>query len=310
MQIEELRTFVEIANAGGISAAAFRLGLPKSIVSRRLVRLEEELGVQLLSRSTRGAALTEAGQMFRDHALRACAEIDVAREATQSSKNLRGRLRIAAPISLSMTHVAPALTEMARLHPQLQIYTSYSDNIVDLTEEGFDCAVRLGPLQDTNLSVQKIGSVPLTIVASPSYIRACGTPKGIQDLLQREALTRGTECWQLIDEGKIVSVHPQGRYKADDSLALLAASLAGLGIACLPTCLIQEHLNSGALVPVMSRHVTPPGDIFVVRPLSQDLTRKTRVLTGLLVDQCTRFQLNRRSEKDDSVGSKEVLQAG
>jgi molybdenum-dependent DNA-binding transcriptional regulator ModE len=117
LDIEELQTFVEVADAGGVSAAALRLGVAKSIVSRRLARLEAELGVQLLARSTRGAALTEAGATFRDHAARVCAEIDVAKETILPAGDLRGRLRIAAPLSFGPTHFAPMLAEMARRHP-------------------------------------------------------------------------------------------------------------------------------------------------------------------------------------------------
>ena len=117
MDIEELRTFVEVADAGGISPAALRLGIAKSIVSRRLLRLEEELGVQLLARTTRGAALTEAGATFRDYAARVCAEIDAAKETILPAGDLRGRLRIAAPLSFGPTHFAPALADMARRHP-------------------------------------------------------------------------------------------------------------------------------------------------------------------------------------------------
>src|SRR5215472_4725143 len=132
MDIEELRTFVEVANAGGVSPAARRLGVSKSIVSRRLARLEAELGTQLLARTTRGAALTEAGVTFRDHAARICAEIDTARETISPAGELRGRLRIAAPVSFGSTHLAPVLAEFAQRHPQLSVHTSYSDRFVDL----------------------------------------------------------------------------------------------------------------------------------------------------------------------------------
>ena len=141
MDIEDLQTFVAVADAGGVSAAARRLGVSKSIVSRRLFRIEAELGVQLLARTTRGAALTEAGNTFRDHAARASAEIDTARETILPSGELRGRLRVAMPLSFGPTHFAPVLAEMARLHPQLHIHTSYSDRFVDLIAEGFDCAL-------------------------------------------------------------------------------------------------------------------------------------------------------------------------
>ncbi|OON62498.1 LysR family transcriptional regulator [Massilia sp. KIM] len=287
MEIEELRTFVEIADAGGISPAAFRLGLSKSVVSRRLARLETELGVQLLSRSTRGAALTEAGLMFRNHALKACAEIDIGREATQSTGRLRGRVRIAAPATLGPTHFAPALAELARRHPDLHILTSYSDHIVDLIGEGFDCAIRLGFLQDSNLIARKIGSVPASIVASPSYVAQHGAPESTMDLLNHEALMRGTECWNILDGARIVSIHPQGRFKADNAMSLVAGAVAGLGIGYFPTCLVNDQLKSGSLVPVLTRYRIPDIDIFVLRPPSQHPSRKTRALIDFLAEQFT-----------------------
>src|SRR6266576_4842377 len=150
LDIEELQTFVEVADAGGVSAAALRLGVSKSIVSRRLLRLEAELGIQLLARTTRGAALTEAGVTFREHAARVCAEIDIALETIMPAGELRGRLRIAAPLSLGPTHLAPVFAEMARRHPLLHVQASYGDRFVDIIAEGFDCAIRLGYLADSN----------------------------------------------------------------------------------------------------------------------------------------------------------------
>ena len=117
MEIDELRTFVEVADSGGITAASMRLGLAKSIVSRRLARLEQELGVQLIARTTRGTVLTETGLTFRDHAARVCAEVDVALEAVRPTGDLRGRLRVAAPLSFGPTHFAWVLAEMATLAP-------------------------------------------------------------------------------------------------------------------------------------------------------------------------------------------------
>ena len=159
MDIEELRIFVEIADSGGVSAAARRLGISKSVASRHLARLEADLGVQLLARTTRGAALTEAGITFRDYAGRACAEIDAARDLIQNDGELRGRLRVAMPLSFGPTHLAPVLADMARKHPQLQIHASYSDRFVDLVAEGFDCAVRFGYLQNSSLVARNVAGV-------------------------------------------------------------------------------------------------------------------------------------------------------
>jgi DNA-binding transcriptional LysR family regulator len=288
VEIEELRTFVEVADAGGVSSAALRLGVSKSIVSRRLFRLESELGVQLLARSTRGAALTEAGATFRDYAARVCAEIDVARETILPTGDLVGRLRVAAPLSFGPTHFAPVLAEMARRHPHLHVHTCYSDRFVDLIAEGYDCAIRVGYLPDSNLIARRIGPIHGKLVASPGYIQAHGSPETPDDLAIHQALMQGTEAWQLIDGDRIITVRPQGRFKADNGTALVAAAAAGLGIAYLPDWLTHDHLASGALVPVMTRYPAPPAGAYVVRPPGQHPARKIRVLTELLVEYCDR----------------------
>jgi DNA-binding transcriptional LysR family regulator len=284
VDIEDLRTFVEVADAGGVSPAARRLGVSKSIVSRRLGRLEAEFGVQLLARTTRGASLTEAGLTFRDHAARACAEIDSARETILPAGDLRGRLRVAAPLTFGPTHFASVLADMARRHPQLHVHTVYSDRFVDLVAEGFDCAIRVGYLQDSNLIARCVGPLYGKLVASPDYVAAHGAPETPADLAAHEALMQGTERWQFMDGDAIVTVHPRGRFKADNGTALLAAAIAGLGIAWLPDGLTDEHIASGALVPVMTRYPPPPAGIYVIRPPGQYPTRKVRVLTELLIE--------------------------
>jgi DNA-binding transcriptional LysR family regulator len=284
MDIEDLRTFVEVADAGGVSPAARRLGVSKSIVSRRLFRLEAELGVQLLARTTRGAGLTEAGVTFRDHAARVCAEIDVARETILPAGDLRGRLRVAAPLTFGPTLLAPVFAELARRHPLLHVHASYSDRFVDLVGEGFDCAVRVGYLSDSNLMARHVGAIHGALVASPDYIREHGVPETPDELLSHQALMQGTETWQFMDGDKTISVHPQGRFKADNGTALAVAAVAGLGIAWLPHCLIENYLASGALASVMTRYPPPTAGMFVVRPPGQHPARKVRVLTELLIE--------------------------
>ncbi|WP_131857256.1 LysR family transcriptional regulator [Bosea sp. BK604] len=284
MEIEELRTFVEVADSGGVSPAARRLGVSKSIVSRRLIRLEAELGVQLLARSTRGAALTEAGITFRDHAARACAEIDAARETILPAGDLRGRLRVAVPLSFGPTHLAPVLAEMARRHPLLHVHTVYSDRFVDLIAEGFDCAIRVGYLQDSTLVARRVGPIYGKLLASPDYIEAHGCPEKPEELAGHQALMQGTETWQFLDGDKVVTVHPRGRFKADNAVALCAAALAGLGIAWIPDGITRDHVASGALVPIMTSYPPPPAGVYVIRPPGQQPARKVRVLTEMLIE--------------------------
>lgn len=302
MDIEDLQTFVVVADAGGVSAAARRLGVSKSIVSRRLMRVEAALGAQLLARTTRGAALTEAGSTFRDHAARASAEIDKARETILPTGGLRGRLRVAMPLSFGPTHLAPALAEMAHRHPHLHIHASYTDRFVDLVNEGFDCAIRVGTLPDSSLIAKRIGPIHGTLVASPAYIAAHGAPATPDEISAHEALTQGAETWRFVVGDAIVTVQPQGRFKADSGVALAAAAAAGLGIARLPDCLIRDHVASGALVPIMTDHPPPSGAVYVVRPPGQHPSRKIRVLIETLVEHFARhpeiWGLDRRDAAD------------
>ena len=283
--IEDLETFVAVADTGGVSPAARRLGLPKSIVSRRLGRLEAELGAQLLTRNTRGAALTEAGATFREHAARVVAEIDSARESIAPNGELRGLLRVAVPMSLGIRHLAPMLAQFAARHPLLQLHVAYGDRFVDLIGEGFDVAIRIGYLQDSALVARRVGAVAAALVASPGYVKAHGAPATLEELQTHPALMQGTESWRFRDGDKIVVVHPQGKFKADNGVALVEAALAGLGVIVLPDFLAREHLASGKLVMLLPQFPIPEAGLYIVRPPGDHPPRKVRVLTDYLIEQ-------------------------
>lgn len=285
MDIEELRTFVEVADAGGVTAAALRLGVSKSIVSRRLARLEADLGIQLLARTTRGAALTEAGSTFRDHAARVCTEIDIARETILPAGALRGRFRIAAPLTFGPTHFASVIAELARRNPDMQVQACYTDRFVDLIADGFDCAIRVGFLTDSNLMARRVGWTTATYVATPAYIAKHGAPDTPEEFVTHQVVMQGDESWPAMDGDRIVQMKPRGRFKADNAIALVEAALAGIGLAGLPDVLITEHLASGALVPVMPRYPLPDLGIYVIRPPGQHPARKIRVLTEMLIER-------------------------
>ena len=284
LDLEDLRTFVEVADAGSVSSAAMRLGISKSMVSRRITRLEAEFGAQLLARTTRGIALTEAGSTFRDYAARISAELDAARETILPAGELRGRMRIAAPLSFGPTHFSPVLSQMARRHPQLHIQSSYTDRFVDLVGEGFDCAIRVGYLPDSNLVARRVGPIFGRLVASPAYIAAHGAPRRPDEILDHQLVIRDAETWQFMDGDKIVRVRPQGRFVADNAISLIAAASDGLGIAYLPEPLVADQILSGNLVEVMPAYPIPPAGIFVVRPPGLHPTRKVRVLTEMLIE--------------------------
>lgn len=285
MEVEDLRTFVEVADAGGVSPAARRLGLAKSIVSRRLSRLEDELGVQLLARTTRGAALTEAGATFRDHAARMFAEFEAAREEILPAGELRGRLRLAAPSSFGPEYFAPTLARLAKLHPLLSVQARFNDRYVDLVNEGFDCGIRVGYLPDSNLVARRIGSFPVRLFANPDYVRDRGAPEAPAAITDHQAVMIASESWKFSQGKKVVEVHPHGRFKADSAVAIAEATAEGVGIAALPEAIAARYVEAGRLEAIMTDWDLPAVGIFVVRPPGHHLARKVRVLTELLLQQ-------------------------
>jgi DNA-binding transcriptional LysR family regulator len=285
MEIEDIQAFVAVADAGGLTPAAGRLGVSKSIVSRRIARLEKSLRAQLLTRTTRGAALTEAGATFREHATRIAAEADAARDALSSDGKVRGRLRVAAPLSFGATHFAPILAELASRHPDLEIQASYSDRHVDLVAEGFDAAIRLGVLADSNLVARRISTFRGRLVASPAYLQKHGTPKSPGDLLAHAAINRINDEWPLQHGDETIMVRPHARFTADNGAALVPAALAGLGIALLPDFLIADHIDTGRLVALLPDYPMPEAGVYVVRPPGGGASCKVRALIDIMVER-------------------------
>ncbi len=283
---DDLRTFLEVAEAGGVTPAAGRLGVSKSIVSRQLMRLESALGAQLLSRTTRGAVLTEAGAIFREHALRVVGELDAAQDAISPDGEARGRLRIAAPLSFGPTHLAPVLADLALQHPLLQIHAAYADRFVDLVGEGFDAGVRLGYLADSSLVARKIAPVHGRLVASPEYLARAGAPTTPADLMAHDAIISVQRAeWRLQDGEEFVTVRPRPRFSGDNGEALMTAALKGLGIFLAPDFLAGPHLQAGELVEVLPDYPAPAGGLYVVRAPGEHVPRKIRVLIDLLVER-------------------------
>ena len=285
MEIEDIQAFVTVADAGGLTPAAGRLGVSKSIVSRRIARLEKSLKTRLLTRTTRGAALTEAGATFREHATRIAAEADAARDAISPDGKVRGRLRIAMPLSFGPTHFSPVLADLACRHPDLEIQASYSDRFVDLVTEGFDAAIRLGMLEDSNLVARRIARFGGRLVASPAYLQKHGAPRTPDDLLAHAAINRVNDEWPLTQSGKTITVRPHARFTADNGAALVPAVLAGLGIALLPDFLIGDHIATGALIALLPEYPMPEAGIYVVRPPGGNPPCKVRVLIDIMAER-------------------------
>jgi DNA-binding transcriptional LysR family regulator len=285
--LDDIRAFLEVAKTGSFGRAARTLGLSKSMISRRVVRLEKALGAQLLSRTTRGVLVTESGHTFSAHAERALAELETAQEAVrQDEGEVDGLLRIAAPLSFGATHLAPVLAQLALRHPRLRLYTSYSDRRVDLIAERFDVAIRLGALPDSSLIARRIAPMHGVVVASPAYLERHGMPATLAELATHEAIIQGTSAWRFRDGRREVSVPVQGRFESDSGEATLSAALAGVGVSMLPTFLAGAHIASGRLRVLLGEYEIPEFGLYVVRPPpASHVSRKIRVLTEILLEQ-------------------------
>jgi DNA-binding transcriptional LysR family regulator len=283
--LDDIRTFAEVAETGSLTRAGARLGLSKSVVSRRLARLEAELGMPLVARSTRGLSLTEAGSDFRPYAERMIAELQSARDALSRQGEATGRLRLSAPLSFGHSHLAPVIAELAVRNPRLAIDTSYTDRHVDLVGEGFDAAVRLGTLSDSSLIARRIAAVGARLVASPAYLARAGVPRTPEDLAAHETVPHHGQAWTFVRDGRRTSFRPRGRFTSDSGEADLAAVIAGLGIAAMPDFLAGPRIARGDLVTVLADYVLPPAGLYVVRPPpAEPAPMKVRVLVDLMVE--------------------------
>jgi DNA-binding transcriptional LysR family regulator len=285
--LEDLQSFIEVVESGGFNRAAKSLGLSKSIVSRRIARLERDLGARLLSRTTRGISPTEAGLEFKARGERILADLEEARDAVaQKGGGVVGRLRLSAPLTFGVRHVAPVLTELACRYPKLELDVSYSDRIADLMGDRLDAAIRIGALPDSSLIARRIAPVRGALVAGPDYIVRHGQPERPDDLTRHECLIytgQSDPVWQFGSGKRIISVRPSGRLRSDNGEALLQWAIAGLGIAHLPSFLVADAVESGSLVPLLRSHAAPEFGIFVVRPPGTHVPAKVRVLIDALV---------------------------
>ena len=286
MQLDELRCLVEVVESGGFNRAAERLGISKSMVSRRIARMEASLGARLLSRTTRGISPTEAGLELKARGECILAELEEAREAVAQQGGMTGRLRLSAPLSFGTRHVAPALAEMMSRHPRLELDVSYSDRAVDLIGERFDAAVRIGALRDSSLVARRIAPVRTVLAASPDYLARHGRPRTPGDLGSHQCLIytgAAQPDWVFRAGKRSVAIRPHGRVRSDSGDAILQWAVDGLGICLVPTFLAVDALESGRLEPIMLDYALPEGSVHVVRPPGPYVPGKVRVLIDTLV---------------------------
>lgn len=267
---DDVKCFLAVAEVGGLSRAAHRLATSKSVVSRRITRLEEEIGARLLTRSARGVVLTEAGEALRLRAGNAFDELDGALlDAAQHQAELTGLLRITAPIAFGATHLAPMLITFMNAHPRLQIDVSLSDQRADILAGSYDLAVRMGTLPNSALIARRIAPLRLAVLASPAYLARRGSPARPRDLADHDCIVYtvpGGDVWRFREGGRFTSVRITGRFRSDSPEAMRAVALGGHGIAGLPTFMLGNAIADGLLTPLLTNYPVAEAGLYAVRP--------------------------------------------
>ncbi|HLS69097.1 MAG TPA: LysR family transcriptional regulator [Kiloniellales bacterium] len=284
------RLFVAILEEGSFVAAATRLGMSSSRASKLLSRLESELGVRLINRTTRSLSPTEAGRAYYDRLRPLLEEYD---SLDLSIRNIsgepRGRLRLTAPLTFGALELAPALNDFAARFPEIELDVSFSDRAVNLVDEGFDMAVRIGRPEDSSLISRKLCDVRILLVASPDYIERHGAPAAPADLAEHECIIdtnyRDPDRWAFHVAGEEQLQPVQGRIRYSNAEASLRAAVAGLGLARLPAFVAGAALHSGEVIRLLEDFEIEPYGVHALYPHSRHLATKVRVLVDFLAER-------------------------
>lgn len=287
--IGAIPVFVAVVENGGFAAAARKLGVSKSAVSKRITQLESRFGVQLLHRSTRRISLTEAGERYFAHAVEALA---AAREAEDSVAQLQGtpqgRLRINTPMSFGRLHVAPMVPDFLKRYPGVQIEMVMEDRVADLIEGGFDLAIRAGSLPDSTLVARKLAPCHNVLCAAPEYAAEHVLPVEPSELQAHNCLhyaySRDVQEWNFLGPGQPIRIQTNGNYLVNNSEALRQALIGGLGIGRLPTFIAGPDIATGRLVRVLEDYRMPLQTIYAVFPERRHLPAKVRAFVDFALE--------------------------
>ena len=289
-QLEDMTMFVRVVEAGSITKAATQLDIAKSAVSRRLKDLETRLGTQLLTRTTRQSSLTEAGASYYQQASNILGAVDALNEQTSGIKtNIEGTLRMTAPLSFGLMHLSTLIDDYANIHPELKMELDFSDRRVDLIEEGYELAIRIGELPDSSAQAKRLMPIRFVLCASPEYIRNKGVPSDLADLSAHSFLQYGlgkNPDLTVIDaHGERHHITVMSKMKANNGDFLLDMAIKGHGITILPTFIGYQALARGALVSILPQYTLPTLTAYAVYPKNRFLSQRCRLLIDFIAQR-------------------------
>lgn len=287
-----MKVFVAVVDAGSFAAAAERLDMSRAMASKYVIALEDHLGTRLLNRTTRRLSVTESGSAYYERCVQILSDVVEAEQvAGRASTIPHGTLRISMPLAFGLHRLGPVVADYAGRYPEVRLDISLSDRKVDLIEEGFDLAVRIGVLPESGLIARKLGSDRSIVCASPAYLKQHGTPKTPQELSRHSCLSytyssNGGE-WRMASARKEAVIPINGAIKADNGDMLRLAALSGAGLIFQPLFIVQEDLRTGRLVRVLPDYASDELGIYAVYASRKHLSAKVRTFVDFLVDRLT-----------------------
>ena len=292
VRLTSLRVFIDVARTGSLSGAARTLNMSQTMATKHIAALEQHLGVKLFHRSTRRLSLTEAGRNYLESSERILGELDAADSAVSADRfEPRGTLRVSAPVSFGARQIAPLIDELTRRHPHLSVELGLNDRLVDLAEEGWDLAVRIGTLENSSLIARKLTACRTVVAASRAYLKAHGTPTKAAELSKHNCLgytlsrITGVDSWPFGPKGE-TRIQVSGNFRSNNGDALRAAAVAGQGIIYQPTFVVADDLRAGTLVAIdLDKPPYEFGGIHAVYLPDRNPPAKLRAFTDFLAER-------------------------
>ncbi len=301
LDLNDIAVFARVVEAGSFTTAARLLGMPKTTVSRRVAALEREIGVRLLQRTTRSLNMTDAGRLYYEQSSQALRTIDDAnRQLAEARVEPSGTIRISAPVGFGGHFLNGTAFEFLATYPKTRVELVLSDDKLNLVESGIDLAFRTGILSDSTLIARKLGSTHRILCGSPDYLARYGIPEGPPDLARHHCVIAGPSTagahWVLDGPRGQETVVVRGRFAANEMQAVMAAVIAGCGIAQLPRGPAEAAINNGRLRRVLDGYTTPTGGVYVVYPSSRHLSPLVKAFVALAASRMSEFGINVNDE--------------
>jgi DNA-binding transcriptional LysR family regulator len=286
-KFRSMEVFVAVVDAGSFTAAAEAFAMSPVMVGKHIRQLEERLGARLLTRTTRRQSLTEIGRQYAERCRQILADVATAESGAEAMRTApRGVLKLSAPVSFGSLQLAPAMADYLALHPEVSLELNLNDRVIDLVEEGYDAAVRIGMLDDSGLVARPLAPYRMQVCASPEYLARAGVPQTPDDLATHQCLDftpwNKRTRWKLADAQGAV---PASRFRSNNGQALRMAALRGYGIVMQAEILLGEDVAAGRLVPLLERYLPPPLPMHLIYPRDRQPTPKLSTFIDFMLER-------------------------